>query len=75
MFKVGERICALLIDVDPQLERFALSTADLEEERGEMLYNKDGVMRNAPAMVIAFFQRSLFTSVCACHRQHVCSRS
>jgi len=37
--------------MNPDHSRIALSTADLEEYDGEMLYDRDAVMRNAPKMV------------------------
>jgi len=50
LFSLGEKIYAVILDMDPSMQRYSLSTADLEVERGEMLYNKELVMQNAPAM-------------------------
>ena len=51
VFAEGDEVYAIVVDIDSNRRRIALSTADLEEERGEMLYNKERVLQNAPIMV------------------------
>ena len=46
-FQAGDRIKALITEVDPQRGRIALNTALLENQPGELLIAKDQVMAEA----------------------------
>lgn len=54
MFRQGELIYAVVLDMEPDKNRFSLSTADLESTHGEIIYDKETVMKNAPKMVGTF---------------------
>lgn len=51
VFKVNDRVCAVVISMEEDFKRVSLSTADLEESAGDMLVDKEKVYKNAPAAV------------------------
>jgi ribosomal protein S1 len=49
VFKVGEKLSALILGIDYDYSNISLSTAELEIVDGEVLSNKDQVWANAGA--------------------------
>lgn len=50
IFKIGEEIKALIVDVELTMARFSLSTKVLESEPGQMSKNPQEVYKNAEKM-------------------------
>lgn len=53
---VGDKIKAVILGMDDDFSRISLSTADLEEEAGDMMKDKEWVFRNAEVQHALFLE-------------------
>ena len=54
VFSLGERICCLVMGLDPDYSNISLSTAELEPEDGAVLRDKEAVWAGAEEAAAAF---------------------
>eukprot|EP00894_Picocystis_sp_ML_P004883 jgi/Pico_ML_1/55400/g1090.t1 len=59
IFQVGERIKAVVLEVEENATRISLSTAELEAEEGQMVDDKEGVFENAEEFAKIFQEELL----------------
>lgn len=51
IFEVGDRVCAVIISMEDNFQRVSVSTADLEENPGDMMLDKEKVYEHGPIAV------------------------
>ncbi|BDA51306.1 30S ribosomal protein S1, chloroplastic [Coccomyxa sp. Obi] len=57
VFRIGDRVRAILIGMDEGFQRISLSTAELEATPGDMLYSKEKVFEEAEVQAAAALKR------------------
>ncbi|KAL3141011.1 hypothetical protein ABBQ32_005525 [Trebouxia sp. C0010 RCD-2024] len=56
VFTIGERVRCLVMGMDDNFTRISLSTAELEENEGDIMFEKDKVYANAEAQAKLFME-------------------